>query len=56
MTFFRELKFDIAMKFMDCDSQLVNEEVRKFEEQRPKTTFIVKQCEKYLKNEVRTST
>lgn len=46
-------KFDIAMKFMDCDSQLVNEEVRKFEEQRPKTTFIVKQCEKYLKNQER---
>jgi hypothetical protein len=43
-------KFDIAMKFMDCDSQLVNDEIKKFEQERPKTTFVVKQCEKYLKN------
>lgn len=46
-------KFDIAMKFMDCDSQLVNDEIKKFEEARPKTTFVVKQCEKYLKNQER---
>jgi len=46
-------KFDIAMKFMDCDSQLVNDEIKKFEEKRPKTTFIVKECEKYLKNQER---
>jgi hypothetical protein len=44
-------KFDIAMKFMDCDSQLVNDEIKKFEEEKPKTTFIVKQCEKYLKEQ-----
>jgi len=43
-------KFDIAMKFMDCDSQLVNDQIKKFEEERPKTTFIVNRCEKYLKN------
>lgn len=44
-------KFDIAMKFIDCDSQLVNDEIKKFDEQRPKTTFVVKQCEKYLKEQ-----
>ena len=46
-------KFDIAMKFMDCDGELVNEEIKKFEEKRPKTTFVVKECEKYLKNQER---
>jgi hypothetical protein len=46
-------KFDIAMKFMDCDSQLVNDEIKKFEQERPKTTFVVKECEKYLKNQER---
>lgn len=46
-------KFNHALKFTDCDSQLVNEEVRKFEDQKPKTTFVVKQCEKYLKNQER---
>jgi hypothetical protein len=46
-------KFDIALKFMDCDGELVNEEVRKFEQESPKTTFVAKQCEKYLKNQER---
>ncbi|MEY3429426.1 MAG: hypothetical protein RI930_253 [Pseudomonadota bacterium] len=46
-------KFDHALKFIDCDGELVNEEVRKFEEKRPKTTFVVKECEKHLKNQER---
>jgi hypothetical protein len=46
-------KFNHALKFMDCDGELVNEEVQKFEEERPKTTFVVKECEKYLKNQER---
>jgi hypothetical protein len=46
-------KFNHALKFMDCDGELVNEEVQKFEQERPKTTFVVKQAEKYLKNQER---
>ena len=46
-------KFNHALKFTDCDSELVQEEIKKFEEARPKTTFVVKQCEKYLKNQDR---
>lgn len=46
-------KFNHALKFTDCDSQLVNEEVQKFEEERPKTTFIAKQAEKYIKDQER---
>jgi hypothetical protein len=46
-------KFDIALKFTDCDGELVNEEVRKFEQERPKTIFVVKECKKYLKNQER---
>jgi hypothetical protein len=46
-------KFDHALKFIDCDGELVNDEIKKFEEKRPKTTFIVKECEKYLKDQER---
>ena len=46
-------KFNHALKFTDCDSELVQEEIKKFEEARPKTTFVVKQYEKYLKNQDR---
>jgi hypothetical protein len=46
-------KFNHALKFMDCDGELVNDEIKKFEEKRPKTTFVVKECEKYLKNQER---
>lgn len=44
-------KFNRALEFLDCDSQLVNEELQKLEKERPKPTFIVKQAEKYLKNQ-----
>ena len=36
-------KINHALKFTDCDSELVQEEIKKFEEARPKTTFVVKQ-------------
>jgi len=44
-------KFNHALKFTDCDGELVNDEIKKFEQERPKTTFVVKECEKYLKNQ-----
>lgn len=46
-------KFNHALKFTDCDSELVQEEIKKFEEDRPATTFIAKQAEKYIKDQER---
>ena len=46
-------KFNHALKFTDCDSELVQEEIKKFEEDRPGTTFIAKQAEKYIKDQER---
>ena len=46
-------KFNHALKFTDCDSELVQEEIKKFEEDRPCTTFIAKQAEKYIKDQER---
>lgn len=42
-------KFNHALKFMDCDSELVQEEIKKFNDERPASTFIAKQAENYLK-------
>jgi len=44
-------KFNHALKFTDCDSELVQEEMKKFEEDRPATIFIVKKAEKYIKDQ-----